>query len=322
MRLRRKLPRTALIVTLLLGGGYSILWLSLAGLVHRRATEELQALNSGEQIVICENLRKSGYPLRISLVCDKVEWFIPWQGMSLRLGAAVAGAPIYAPSWRTLSLEAPGYFDWADFGSVEALWHHLALNADFVNGTPQNLILAIEDLRLNLHQTAALPEDDWPVALSAKADFIRFQLEQTAQRQARADLSFEALHLTSTANPSLPEMTGKIKMDLSPDMRRGQVEEATIDFASGGGVMLAGDFSPSPAGRLNANLTLTIRQPTALLRTVRTILPPAQTSNLKSLFFALNAMPKNEQGELIIPLNINEGRVRAGFIPLGTLPSL
>jgi len=327
----KRVPKIALILIGLVGILYSGVWFVFSHLLHHYADEALQALNdSGQQHVICENLRKNGYPLRIALVCDRVEWQEHSQQFTLKLGEIVAGAPIYAPSWRTLTIEAPGSFTAPDFGTIDALWQHLTLNADFDKGEPQDVILAIEDLRLKLPESVI------------QADFIRLQLKHAPGHQIQAplyaDLSFEALRLPLESGQNLPAISGEVKISLTPEEAayplaqalwpdalrgaRGHVEKAALNFVSGGGVLLTGDFSFSAAGALSGKFTLTVRQATALNQNARKILAPNQAGNLESLFFALNAMPKNEKGEPTIPLQIDEGQVRAGFIPLGTLSPL
>jgi len=311
---------------------YSGLWLVLAYFLHDYARKELQLLSEQGQHLECENLRKNGYPLRIGLTCDSLRWQDETNEYALTTGKIIAGAPLYAPSWQSVKLNAPAYFDLADLGQMEAIWHHMVLTTNFADETLRDLVVNIENLNVTLtrHQISE-------TALSTEAAFLHLQIKQM-QEQVKLILSFEALRLPEKSG-FLPTMTGEITLQLNPLStlpvasnlsdaplygllrgRSGRLESLHLQFSSGGGLSLEGEFHISPVGTLSGQFTAHLLETGALLRTAQTNLP-IQASNLDSLFFALNAMPKDRQGNPLLTINIDQGWVRMGFISLGDLPS-
>jgi len=360
----RKKSSWIIVIVGLVAALYSGIWLIIGQIIYNHVEAQLHQLNAqgqliGGQLVNCENLRQSGYPLRIGLGCDKLHWQDRSNSFMMRTGRVVATAPVYAPSWRSVEITAPMQLEQEGFGSIEALWQELIIDADFVTGSPRDLDMRIEDLQLQFRAANSDPVHD---RTSLSADFVHFRLnimpntDIKAQAPAAPSLpsslhaplslhakaSFDALRLLLPASDTmgqLPAISSEIDFRLDnitappsqiesqpdwPEMLReksGRVEKLDVHFLSGGGVRINGDFTISSTGKVSADLSLAVRQQTSLLRSLRSFLPH-QSGNLESLFFALNAMPKNEQGEPLITINIDEGRVRAGFIPLGTLPPL
>jgi len=350
---------------------YSILWFFLTYLLHDYVGEELQHLNEGRAQLECENLRKSGYPLRLGLTCDRLRWRDEVNGYSLTTGGVIAGAPLYAPSWQFAELSAPLYFDAAGFGQIEVLWHSLVLTTHITDEVLQDLAVSIDNFHLtfegNQHnipaqerlslgwepvfgtkKTGETKEQAWlseslsetkevKSTLVAEADFVHLKIRKDEQR-LKVFLSFDALRLPDNYG-DLPTTTGELVLNLERDGgvfdifdkgnspladllrgRSGQLEKMELHFASGGGVFVEGAFHISFSGTLSGQLNMHLFENAALLRTMRTYFPK-QAHNLESLFFALNAMPKDAQGNPILTITLDEGRLRMGFIPLGVLPS-
>jgi len=342
---------------------YSGVWFVLAHILYVYAGQELQQLDAQGRHVDCENLRKMGYPLRLGLICDALNWQDE-TGRYLAMGELVASAPIYAPSWRRVEINAPALLEMADFGRLEAAWQSFILTANFVDEHPVAAGLAIEDFRLEyfpksgnrfldkiygkkqrietqisdsiksqsaLDLTNIANIDD----IQLQADFIHVQLENKAE-QVTIALSFDTLRLpTITGYDSSDDLTvtGEVmaaidlpsadKMDFRQIMhgRTGQLEKFQLQFSSGGGVSAEGDVYIADSGVVSGQLNVHLLETSALLRTARLYFPD-QIGNLESLFFLLNTMPKDAQGNPTITINIKEGQMRAGFIPLGNLPSL
>jgi len=318
---------------------YSGAWFVFGTMLHHYVDDELRALNGGQQFVTCENLHKTGYPLRIALVCDRIDWQDRANGFRATVGKVTAGAPIYAPAWRSLGVHSPGYVEWAEFGSIEAIWNHFTMSANFIANTPHDFVMMIEDLQLNWRKSKS--EQEQAKAISSKADFVRLQgkyPEVDVDTPLDVHLTFDKLYLPlpdTIASGPIPALDGQVEIRLNTPLplahqtnwpeilrgRSGQVKKIDVLFSSGGGVRIEGDFHFSPTGEVSAELMLSLRETAALQRTLPSLFPE-QSSNLASLIFALGAMPKNNAGEPVIPIRIDRGEVRAGFIPLGTLPPL
>jgi len=315
-----------IIVALLL---YSSLWFVLTQWLHSHTLQQVRKFAEQGQTIHCDNLRKTGYPLRIGLVCDQLNWQDTIQGAALTARTISGGAPLYAPSWQFVELEAPAQITLVDWGEIAALWRHLTIRTNFTTKDLNALSLSIEDLQLDLTRN----QEASPSLITA-AQFIHLQIEPMPTQHIKANLSFDALRLP-LFDENTPTITGEVALQLDPlreplliadltDLwrgRSGQMEKGGLQFSSGGGLTVKGNFHVSLNGILSGQFTINLQETAALLRTMRAYFPD-QSSNLDSLFFALNALPKDDKGNPKLTLDIHDGQMRVGFIPLGTLPQL
>jgi len=338
---------------------YSIVWYIMAGRVADKLTDFMAQTGQNGVDIHCADLRKSGFPLRLDLSCSGfsvmqkpaagdnapaapdlaniIAQVNDDKAFSYRGGFVSAGAPVYAPHWISLALGAPAHIKLPNMPIIEANWQSLQCEGDFTARHPHNLSLTAEKLSL-----ANLPMiyHGGPVA----ADFIRFDSHQEPGNQARLTLSFDNLsapYSEAGAEKQLPQADGALDFSIAdgdsffavlPRLiqsgdtsllrgRSGVIRGMTLDFASGGGISFSGPFSVADDGRLNGDISLTVKDSAALLRTMRAA-APAQADNLDKIFFLLNAMPKNARGEPELPLRIHKGRLQIGFLSLGKLPRL
>lgn len=95
--------------------------------------------------------------------------------------------------------------------------------------------------------------------------------------------------------------------------KSGFLKHSELTFHSGGGMRVSGPFSFDDEGYLTAEFKLIVVQHIKFL-TILQRLFPEQAKNLHALFFILGAMPKSAEGYPILPLLINHGRVKLGFL--------
>jgi len=334
---------------------YTIFWFVLAHIVQNHVLLELEKAQEGRGVFHCDDVHKTGYPLRVGVVCSNLNWQSDGQDIVASLTSLVADAPIYAPSRRSIHLQAPAHFELApnmmqDGVFVDANWNSLDIQANFVKDTLANLRLSAENLRLKQTSDTSL---DFGTRLDlpfSGAEFIRLDMGSEG-RHFFIKLLFDAvtpdLKLEEEGEP-LPNLSGDIHImiDAGHDLpvasafkredefdveehgrfagllgQSGQVQRAILRFASGGGLEGQGTFSVSQTGLLSADLSVAIDDMLGLQRTLRPLLP-SQAGNLETIFFALNTMPKNADGAPVLPVKIDEGNIRIGFLPVGKIPPI
>ncbi len=154
------------------------------------------------------------------------------------------------------------------------------------------------------------------IAASIKADDDPFE-SQSTDRYFNRELSWLAFNrrvLEEACNPAHP---------LLERLRghSGTINQAFLSMPNGAMISLSGPFSVDDEGRIDADVKLTLVNPQSLAQAGQTMFPE-QSGNIPTILFALSAMPKDANGNPTMEIAIRKGRMRAGFIPLGRLPSL
>jgi len=122
-------------------------------------------------------------------------------------------------------------------------------------------------------------------------------------------------HASSQSTPSDDGMAAHLRG------QSGRVERATLRFLSGGSLEGEGVFQVTDSGLLSGNFSVALGGMAAFQRSLHAVVP-SQIGNLEAIFFVLGSMPKNAGGAPVIPIKIDEGVVRLGFLPIGTIPPL
>lgn len=307
---------------------YSVIWYYLAQKVERRVFEQLAAYNENGFVVSCENMHKIGYPLRIGVSCDKVNLQQLMEGFAFSSEKIIAGAPVYAPHWLELSLATPVSLELPGVVPIGARWSDMKLETDISRTIPDALSLRTENIELGVGANG--------MSDKATAKFLRLDA-RGLNSNLDGRLTFEELNLPLKIpheNTPMPEMSGDIKWSLEEAFslfetgerannlverlrgHKGNLKPSTVHFASGGSMAVAGPFSFNDDGYLNAKLEITISDQNKLLQTARNAFP-SQADNLKTIFFALSAMPKNDKGDPVLQLSVKNGEVRLGFFKIG-----
>ncbi|WP_019221026.1 DUF2125 domain-containing protein [Bartonella senegalensis] len=103
--------------------------------------------------------------------------------------------------------------------------------------------------------------------------------------------------------------------------KSGLLKHAELMFHTGGALGISGPFSFDDEGYLTAEFELAFIQHTELLTTMQRLFP-VHANNLQAVFFVLGAMPKNADGNPVLPLLISHGWAKLGFLKLGRLAPL
>ncbi|WP_034449731.1 DUF2125 domain-containing protein [Bartonella quintana] len=104
--------------------------------------------SSRDVTVVCEHIRKNGYPLRIGVVCDKFQFSWPLHGFSLLTAHLMVGAPIYAPHWLGVEVHSPASFVLAGRNPIMSCWRNLVIRTEPYWRTSKTFELIAEELEI------------------------------------------------------------------------------------------------------------------------------------------------------------------------------
>ncbi|WP_295734919.1 DUF2125 domain-containing protein [uncultured Bartonella sp.] len=309
---------------------YTIIWYFLANKVEEKVSNQLATYNESGFVVLCENMHKTGYPLRIGVSCDTVNLQQLMKGFAFSGEKIIAGAPVYAPRWLELSLRAPISLEFPGLVPLSAKWSQMAIETDMSGKIPDAVSLRTDNLEIGSKADAGQLLD------KTTAKFLRFDAHGL-NTNLDARVTFENLVLPLIIpheNTPVPEMSGDIRWsideafslfevsenEIDPLQRmrghKGFLKPSTVRFESGGSMTVSGPFSFDDEGYLNAKFNIAISDQNKLLQTARNAFP-SQADNLKTIFFALNAMQKNDKGDPVLQLSIKNGEVRLAFFKIG-----
>ncbi|MBN9045048.1 MAG: DUF2125 domain-containing protein [Rhizobiales bacterium] len=331
-RKSRKRLIALLILLIVLAGVYTIGWFHLAGRLEARAKADMARLSAQGIGVRCEDLRTGGYPLRVDVICDSISWQKPASGMALSAGRFTSGSPVYAPYSLRNALTGPAFVEFPGLKPLEVNWSSFTSNARLARPFPTDIALTAHDVVVGLRSDAAatrtladLEQMDFTMsgfdsALKVKGRFAGLKLSPAVIGDAKSpeidgladlDISDAAGLLSSGSATLLERLRG----------HSGTINQAFLSMPNGAMISLSGPFSVDDEGRIDADVKLTLVNPQSLAQAGQTMFPE-QSGNIPTILFALSAMPKDANGNPTMEIAIRKGRMRAGFIPLGRLPSL
>lgn len=325
--------RIAIIIFLILVAIlYTVGWFYVADHLEARAKADMAKLAEQGIGVRCEDLRTGGYPLRVNVICDSISWQKPSAGMAFRAGRFTSGAPVYAPMSLSNQLIGPAFIEFPGLVPLEVNWSKFSSNTRLARPFPTAIELAARDVVVGRRIEPTVTE-----ALSTleQMDFTMSAVDDALKMNGR----FAGLKLAPSviSNAKSPEIDGLADIEvahaatlLAPGragfMERlrghsGTIHQAFLSMPNGAMVSLAGPFSIDEEGLIDADVKLTLVNPSSLAQAGQTVFPE-QGGNIATVLFAMGAMPKDENGNPVMEIAVRKGKASAGFIPLGRLPAL
>jgi hypothetical protein len=307
---------------------YSAGWLYLADRLRASVTDGIAGLARGDMTARCDDPMTYGYPFSIGMQCGAVGWQRPGSGISLAAGRLRADAPIYDPQSVTATVKGPEHLDLPGLPPLDLSWKTLTTSAELAEPVPEMLALKGSDIRLDLRPGAADPvasiEDGSATArrdgeaLDITARIRRFRSQMPLPDGGRLPDLDGALAL------HLPRSAGNIDALGGPPRdwllgQSGEIREATLSSLEAG-ISATGPFDVSDSGLIDARLTITIRNPQQLAAAIALALPAYrdQISGLSGILGSFGG----DGGSTTVTLDIRQGHVFAGLIPLGSIPAI
>ncbi|MBB4075821.1 hypothetical protein GGR08_000102 [Bartonella fuyuanensis] len=108
-------------------------------------------------VVVCENVRKNGYPLRVGVVCDKFQFSWPLHEVSLLTERLTVGAPIYIPHLIEFNVYPPASIVFSGKAPIISHWRNLVVETEPYEKKSKTLKLMAEGLEISTF--SSYPED-------------------------------------------------------------------------------------------------------------------------------------------------------------------
>lgn len=303
------------------GAVYTAGWFYAAGVAVAKVEGAVAALNGQGRRASCEEPQARGYPFRIGIFCRSVMFEDARGGVGFRARAFRSAAQVYQP-WRIVGeLDGPARLEAPGLAALALDWSALRASARLSSPLPEGASVEATGL------TVGLDEQDGPDRPLARSDSFEAHMRPTGDDVDIA-VRFAGLALDealTNAGP-LPPLSGLVDLSLAggalpggleggPRGRSGIVRTLTVSTGGGAGVTVSGPVSADEAGLVDADLTVTLREPAELARILGDLAPHAR----REIELGLSALAASPQG---MKLSIVRSEVRLGFLVVGSLPPL
>lgn len=308
----------------LLFGGYSAGWFWFAGKTENEVRKTIAGLNRDGVSVECVNSTIRGFPFRIGLFCDRLEYEDTARRVSASTGNLRTAAQIYQPMRTVLELDGPLRVTAPDLPQLQLDWELMHASARIADPLPERV--SVETRKLT-----------GQAAFSDRAPTPLFTAEETQMHLrpngANIDLAgtFTGLVIDPQAidGRTLPKLDGSADTTLNngvnlvtskqPALRgqSGTIRSMTLTSGGSAGVALSGPWSVDADGLVDATLKVTIQNPRELSRILSEVIPE-QRQQIGSVFSGLAMLGDAPT----LPLTIAKGKATLGFIPLGMVPAV
>ena len=299
---------------------YTIGWFWLADRLEREASAALDALGDRGIEARCENPKARGYPFRLGLFCDSVQFDQPSEQVSVSAGAFRSTGQIYNPSKLVAELDGPAQVSLPGAGPVALDWAVLRASTRLAQPLPERVSLQGKALKV-------APAGGDPV--------VSAETFEAHMRPNDADLDVAVRFAGLTVAPEVlkgrkvPTLSGEADVSVTDGVqllddgvhglrgKAGRVRDMTLTIGEAGSLKVTGPISVDDEGLIDADLEVSIREPKALARALAEAFPEVRRE-IEQGSAGLSFLGKNPK----LPLKIVKSSATLGFIPLGRIPPL
>ncbi|WP_136658392.1 DUF2125 domain-containing protein [Nitratireductor sp. XY-223] len=308
---------------------YTGLWYYLAGQLESRSQFLLSDLRNQNVTADCRDMDVRGYPFRLGLFCSSVHAQDNIADTIVTAGSFRSAAQVYKPNHIVSELDGPVTVEAAIGLLADLDWEILRSSTVFNLSGLDRASLETRDLRA----TVTLPGETDPVEVSAVSSEVH-------ARQNSADLD-AVLRLSDASLVYGGMLDGATSFDLQADVTLGDrawllsgggasqqpwrnlsasLNNLNADLDNGAGLSIEGPFSINQDGYLSGKFNLEIRNMQAWQDFVGQVFPQMSDdiANAAGIAASVNGGGAN----LSLPINVDNGTVRIGFIQLGRIPPL
>lgn len=311
------------IVIAILIGGYSAVWYYVADKIQSFATTGIASLNRDGTSADCANAEARGYPFRIGLFCDGVRFEDTRQGFSAFAAGFRSAAQVYNPFHIVAELDSPAAISAPQLGQIGLNWDNLRASVVVSTDFPERISTEVDKL-----EVAGNAGDAGTALLTAGH-------AEGHMRSNNADLDLAGNFTGLQIDPQLtkgvvvPPLAGEADATILDGVRMvrfgdgslrgysGTIRTLTLSTGEATGLSVTGPFSVNTEGLLDADFTVTVRNPKGLAVQLAEVFPD-RASQIQMSFSGLAALGDNPS----LPFKVKAGKATLGFIPLGDIPPL
>ena len=319
------------VVVIVLAAGLTGAWYYLAGQLDMRVAQTIEAEKQHGVDIGCPGRTVFGYPFRLGLRCNALTIDALQDGFRASAGQLRSAAQIYRPNRVVAELDGPLIVDAQAVAPLDIRWKLLQASGTFWTQGLDHFALVADQPVIALAQPAGARQ---PVA---KATHI-----ETHARRRGADLDLAWLsrggRVVAPGAPDLPPadtsadltiagaagwLQGRVDAETPREALAGRkvtMRSVRIDMGDAG-AELSGTLAFDTAGTATGDLELAVTDPRQVAKLIGEAAPQVR-SVADTVAQAVNFIGRRQGGRTVISLNLTQGALSAGMIPLGRIPPL
>lgn len=275
----------------------------------------------------CAKLDFSGLPTRISAVCQSAKFVDPVTGLDLSTGSVRTTTFVHNPTHASFSIASPVKAKLANGLTTDTNWQSLDsdIGGDLSGITYGTVAIGKIDSAITLPGA--------PAPLKITSDHADFSVRQNGPDLDIASRSTGSKVETGIIPVNLPGFSTSFEATLDGrgnvlsgapivpgEAVQGSIKRLAIDFGNNGTLAVSGPFRVAENGLLSGDFTIDVENYAALQATLSKSFPQAITVIDTATILLKSLSPDGKTGK--VTLNVRDGRVQLGIIPLGTIPPL
>ncbi|AWC22266.1 hypothetical protein CO731_01723 [Aminobacter sp. MSH1] len=309
---------------IVLFGGYSAGWFWFAERAQQEVVRRIAEVNRDGVSATCAKPEIKGFPFRIGLFCDRLEFEDATRRVSVSAGSLRTAAQVYQPMRTVLEIDGPLRLTAPDLPQLQFDWELLHASARIAQPLPERL--SIETRKL---VGQASFSDGTPMPLFTAEDTQLHLRPNGPDIDIAGTFTGLAIDPKATHGRQLPPLDGSADTSLKNGValladkarslrgQAGTIRSMTLSTGGNAGAAVSGPWSIAEDGLLDADLKVTIRNPRELSRILSEIVPE-QRQQFEAAFSGLAILGDAPT----LPLKIVKGKATLGFIPLGMVPAV
>lgn len=313
--------RRLMILVVVLAAAYSAGWYWMAAQVDAAVSQAANDQNAALKWT-CPGQSVRGYPFRIGVFCDRLQLETDDGQLSVSGGAVRSAAQVYSPRRIVAEFDAP-------VTVLDAAGTRYALNWDRARSNMVTAPVAERMVGFEAEQ-ATLTIDG--MGTIATTDRLGLYVRENADAlDIAARPRSLALDPRLTFDRALPVIGLDIDVRLEEwqstwatgptPAGKGSVNRLAVLLSDDSGVIVEGPFTLSPSGQISGEFAVRVVDVPEVLAAGRDAFPEI-APQLEALAAATPRQEGEPEDEFSLSLTVREGRVSAGFIPLGRIPAL
>ena len=308
---------------LVLGLAWTGGWYLVADKVSAQLDVVVERFERKQKEIRCGDRQTIGYPFRIGFSCDGFDYVDLESRHRFSARQLRTASQIYQPGKIVVEMESPGTVSISK-EQFDTAWQSLRASvlADLdgplrfsfhgrkvdLAGNPGNGdTIRISDFQLHGRK---IGERDVDYALTAKG--VSSALDKWTGFNTEIALKLNGAYDKLIAETDFRKVGRRYGLD-------GHLDSLFYTAENGGSLSASGPFSTNRNGLVSGNFDVTISDPVALADALKQVLPDYQ--NEISLFAAaLEFMNVGPSGKISLPVNVLNGQIAIGLIPVADFP--
>lgn len=297
-------------------------WFFAASKVEERIDLSLKDLEAKGNTVQCLARDIRGYPFRMGLFCNETRFSNPQ--VTVTAGSLRSAAQVYAPRKLFSELDGPLRLTADDGTSLLMTWDSVASSFVAAKPLPERASFEAKNLKI---------EGKIPNA-TVHMDIANLQAHMRERGQA-ADVAFSIHDLIA---PPVPDMQpARLNFDASFEQKdvlialqrgkigflrgeSGKLHDFTVSFKDHGSMRVSGPIAFNKDGFMNGTLTIQFTDLSAFTQEITKFTPALGPYLERAKAIMLPLIGSNESNP--ISLQVENGQVKLGFIPLFDIPPI